>query len=88
MTAKEIAELLNVTKTAVDKARGRYGRFSSTVEGLCVVCEARPVFAESSQAKKWQLCKGCYLKERERRALEEKESARVRQQVKRAKGKG
>ena len=38
-----------------------------------------PVFDTSAQAKKWRLCKGCYLAERKRRLEEEAESNRIRQ---------
>lgn len=60
-------------------ARQRYGRFSTGTDGLCIVCDARPVFDTSAQAKKWRLCKGCYLAERKRRLEEEAESNRIRQ---------
>lgn len=43
------------------------------------VRHARPVFDTSAQAKKWRLCKGCYLAERKRRLEEEAESNRIRQ---------
>ena len=66
-TAAEIAAELRVTPSAVRHARQRYGRFSTGTDGLCIVCDARPVFDTSAQAKKWRLCKGCYLAERKRR---------------------
>ena len=75
----EIAAELRVTPSAVRHARQRYGRFSTGTDGLCIVCDARPVFDTSAQAKKWRLCKGCYLAERKRRLEEEAESNRIRQ---------
>ena len=68
-----------VTPSAVRHARQRYGRFSTGTDGLCIACDARPVFDTSAQAKKWRLCKGCYLAERKRRFDEEAESNRIRQ---------
>lgn len=62
-TAAEIAAELRVTPSAVRHARQRYGRFPSRTDGLCIVCDARPVFTTSAQAKAWRLCKGCYLEE-------------------------
>lgn len=78
-TAAEIAAELRVTPSAVRHARQRYGRFSTGTDGLCIVCDARPVFDTSAQAKRWRLCKGCYLAERKRRLEEEAESNRIRQ---------
>lgn len=78
-SAAEIAAELRVTPSAVRHARQRYGRFSTGTDGLCIVCDARPVFDTSAQAKKWRLCKGCYLAERKRRLEEEAESNRIRQ---------
>lgn len=80
-TAAEIAAELRVTPSAVRHARQRYGRFPSRTDGLCIVCDARPVFTTSAQAKAWRLCKGCYLEERKRRLEEEAESNRIRQAV-------
>ena len=84
-TAAEIAAELRVTPSAVRHARQRYGRFSTGTDGLCIVCDARPVFDTSAQAKKWRLCKGCYLAERKRRLEEEAESNRIRQAAHRKK---
>lgn len=78
-TAAELAAELRVTPSAVRHARQRYGRFPPRTDGLCIVCDARPVFDTSAQAKKWRLCKGCYLAERKRRLEEEAESNRIRQ---------
>ena len=84
-TAAEIAAALRVTPSAVRHVRQRYGRFSTGTDGLCIVCDARPVFDTSAQAKKWGLCKGCYLAERKRRLEEEAESNRIRQAAHRKK---
>lgn len=83
-TAAEIAAELRVTPSAVRHARQRYGRFGSGTGMLCVVCDERPVFDTSPQALRLHLCKGCWLRERARRAAEEAESNRVRQSVHRA----
>lgn len=85
-TAAEIAADLRVTPSAVRHARQRYGRFSTGTDGLCIACDARPVFSTSPQAKRWRLCKGCYLAERKRRLEEEAESNRIRQAAHRKKG--
>ena len=84
-TCEELAEVLGTTAKSVESARHRFGRFGGNADALCVVCDSRPVFAESRQAKRMRLCKGCYLKERERRLQEERESVAVRQAVKRQK---
>lgn len=86
MTAAEIARLLGVSVSAARHARSRYGRYRAGSAGLCVVCDSRPVFVESPQARRWRLCKGCYLKERDRREREERDSARVRQAIRRGRG--
>lgn len=83
MTSAELAEAMGSTAAAIRHARSRFGRWPSGTDGLCVVCDARPVFSESREARRWGLCKACYLAERERRAAEEAESARVRQAVRR-----
>lgn len=84
-SAAEIAALLGVTPSSVRHARQRYGRFGSGTGMLCVVCDERPVFETSPQAMRLHLCKGCWLRERARRAAEEAESNRVRQSVHRGK---
>ena len=78
-SAAEIAALLGVTPSSVRHARQRYGRFGSGTGMLCIACDSRPVFDTSAQAKRWGLCKGCYLAERKRRLEEEAESNRIRQ---------
>lgn len=78
-SAAEIAALLGVTPSSVRHARQRYGRFGGGTGMLCIACDSRPVFDTSAQAKKWRLCKGCYLAERKRRLEEEAESNRIRQ---------
>lgn len=79
--------MLGTTARSVEYARRTYGRFSKSTERLCVVCDERPVFIESPKARRLGLCKGCYLDELARRASEERESARLRQAARRARGK-
>ena len=88
-TAALIAQEMGTTVGAVEYARKRYGRFApADASGLCVVCDERPVFEASREAERLRLCKGCWLKERQQRIDEERESARLRQAAKRARGAG
>ena len=77
-------EALGRSRDAVRKRRQRLGRYTTGAEKACSVCGERPVFAESAQARRWGLCKACYLRERQRRIDEERTSASVRQAAKRA----
>ena len=78
-TAAELAVLVGTTPRSIDYARYRFGRFPSNAAGLCAVCDQRPVYAESREAKRLGLCKGCWLKEQRRRLEEDAESTRLRQ---------
>jgi len=83
-TAKELEELLpGRTVRAIRSQRERYGRYNAGMKPKCCICEARPVWQDSPQAKKYGLCKGCYLEERELQLKEEAYSARLRQQQRR-----
>lgn len=86
-TAEELAQSMGVTVGSVEYARKRYGRYAPRgAAGLCVVCDARPVYVESPEAKRLGLCKGCWQEEQRRRLEEEPEAVRLRQAKKRAKG--
>lgn len=80
-SAKEAAKRLGCSVNAVYHARQRYGRFAPEPSGLCVVCDSRPVWAESKGALRMRCCKGCYLREQERRLEEEQLELRVRQRA-------
>lgn len=77
-TAREVAESMGLTPCAVRHARARYGR-GAAIDGLCIACDERPVWAECAPARAMRLCKGCYLRERALRLEESKEAARIRQ---------
>ena len=79
MTAVELSALLpRRSARAIREKRKRIGRWRMAGR-ICIVCDSRPVYAESAQAREWGLCKSCYLDERERRLGEERRSAAVRQ---------
>lgn len=83
-TADEIAAQLGRTAPAVAYARRTYGRWNPrSADGLCIVCDERPVYVESEQARRLHLCKGCWLEEQRRRLEEESEAVRLRQKRKR-----
>ena len=88
LTAAELAALLpGRTVQAVKRQRSRIGRFpEQDAPRLCIRCDDRPVWAESAKARKWGLCKGCFVEEEERRISEEASAALVRQHRKRAGG--
>ena len=79
MTADELAEALGRTRSSVECGRHRFGRYPARGEHLCVCCEERVVYVESPTARKWRLCKGCYLRELRMRESEEAEANRLRQ---------
>lgn len=88
-TAEELADELETTPASVAYARRTYGRFAPAgAVGLCVVCDRRPVYVESPEAKRLKLCKGCWLEEQRRRLEEGPEAVRLRQAKKRAKNDG
>lgn len=79
MTAAEIGEALGRSASSVECARHRFGRYPAKGDTLCVVCEERVVYAESPTARRWGLCKGCYLRELRARESEDAEANAVRQ---------
>ena len=83
MTAAELHELVpGHTVEAIRRQRSRMGRFGSP--RTCCRCDGRPVWEESPKAKRYGLCKGCWLDEERMRLEEEAEAARVRQMRSRA----
>ena len=85
MTARELHELIpRHTPQAIEKQRYRMGRWHRDAAPLCCRCEDRPVWMESAKAKRYGLCKGCFLDE-ERMRLEERAKAdAVKQRRRRA----
>lgn len=78
MTAGELGELMGLTAASIRHARMRFGRWPKHSEKVCVMCDQRPVWADSKKARRMHLCKACYLAEMQRQAEEDRESARVR----------
>lgn len=69
-TSEELHEIIpRHTAAAIKLQRHRSGRWKRGAP-LCCMCEERPVWMESPAAKRYGLCKGCYLDE-ERLRLEE-----------------
>jgi len=79
MTAAELADLMGLTVESVRCARKRFGRWPGRVDGLCIVCDERPVWRESAKARAMRLCKGRYIREERRRDEERREHAAQRQ---------
>ena len=83
-TARELTELLpRHSAKAITIARQRHGRYLRSVIPLCCKCSERPVWAESQAAKRYGLCKGCYLDEERMRLEEEAKHVALRQRAKR-----
>ncbi len=86
MTAVELHKgfLPRHTPKAIQRMRERQGRWNRR-NTLCCRCHVRPVWVESASAKRLELCKGCYLDEKECRALETKRDTMLRQRMSRKK---
>ena len=86
MTAVELHKgfLPRHTPKAIQRMRERRGRYRQQTN-LCCKCHVRVVWVESASAKRLGLCKGCYLEEKERRALEKRRDATLRQRLSRKK---
>lgn len=75
MTCDELHEILPAhSPLAIRQQRHRMGRWHKAVAPLCCKCEERPVWMESAKARRYGLCKGCFLDE-ERMRLEEQAKA-------------
>lgn len=83
-TAPEISDATGIPVDRVRYIRKRFGRAWDGARLICCACDTRPVWEESPGARRMHLCKGCYLKEMRRRDEEERESAAVRQMLKRS----
>ena len=79
MTTAALADALGRSESSVKSARHRFGRFDTGADRLCCCCGERVVYEESPQARRWRLCKGCYLREERMRQEEDKEANRLRQ---------
>ena len=79
LTAAELAARLpKHTEKAVRRMRERLGRYSGSNPPVCSICHERPVWAESANARRYGLCKGCYLDEERMRLEDSAKSAAVR----------
>ena len=86
MTAGELHELLPVhSALAIRSQRHRMGRWHRKAAPLCCMCEERPVWMESAKAKRYGLCKGCFLDEERMRLEEQAKADAVKQRRRRAK---
>lgn len=85
-TAPEISDATGIPVDRVRYIRKRFGRAWDRARLICCVCDTRPVWEESPGARRLHLCKRCYLAEMRRRDEEERESAAVRQMLKRSRG--
>lgn len=79
-TAAEIAEALGRhTPSAVKSCRTRIGRYNPAHVPRCCGCDQRPVWAESAKAKRYGLCKSCFLDEERMRLEDEARAVAIRQ---------
>ncbi len=79
-TAQELCELLpDRTVESIRRKRSRIGRFSYPDDSVCVLCRERPIWTESNKARHMMLCKGCFLKEMEKRNKEARHYNALRQ---------
>lgn len=85
MTAAELGELLGRTPGAVNSQRKRHGRYGAPHAPVCCLCDSRPVWMESAKAKRYGLCKGCYLDEERMRVEDEAAKERLKMAKRRAK---
>lgn len=83
MCAAELAAVMGRTPQSVRKARSRYGRWSTGTDGLCVKCDAEPVFATSATARRLHLCEACYQAWQREHENMSSEAAAIRQARKR-----
>ena len=82
-TAAELHELIpRHSPRAIKDQRVRMGRYGSAP--ICCMCDERPVWMESPKAKRYRLCKGCYLDEERMRIEDDARAVALRQQRRRA----
>lgn len=87
-TSAELHELIPAhTPKAIRNQRARMGRWHRSAAPLCCRCEDRPVWLESPKAKRYGLCKSCYLDE-ERMRLEDEARATALRQMERRRRRG
>ena len=83
-TAAELTELLpRHSASAIQTQRVRMGRYGGT--RLCGKCDERPVWLESKKAKRYGLCKGCFLDEEQMRLEDEAKAVALRQRRRKVK---
>ena len=87
LTAAELHELYipRHTVASIHWARSKWGRYNASRVPTCSKCGERPVWVESAKARRYGLCKGCYLDEERMRLEDERKSAALRQYRHRAK---
>jgi hypothetical protein len=85
LTARELHEIIpRHTPHAIRDQRRRMGRWHRRSAPLCCRCEERPVWMESPIAKRYGLCKGCYLDEERMRLQEDAKADALKQMRRRA----
>lgn len=84
-TAAEIGELLGRSAASVRMQRHRMGRWHRDAVPLCCKCCDRPVWQESPIARRYGLCKGCYLDEERMRLEDEARAVALKQRRRRVK---
>lgn len=79
-TAEELTERIpRHTAKAIRNKRSEVGRYNRAQVPLCCKCEERPIWDESPRAKRYGLCKGCYLDEERMRLEDEARAVALRQ---------
>lgn len=86
-TARELAEYLpRHSESSIRRMRSRVGRYNAARAPLCSKCGMRHVWLESPIARRYGLCKGCYLDEERMRIEDEgKKAVALRQRRRKAK---
>lgn len=86
-TSTELHELIpRHTPRAIRDQRNRMGRRSTTP--ICCMCDERPVWMESPKAKRYQLCKGCFLDEERMRMEDDARAHALNERKRKARRKG
>lgn len=88
-TAEELHEIIpRHSARGIRQQRMRSGRFRPSAVPLCCRCEERPVWMESQKARRYELCKGCFIEEERRRLEDEAGYAALRQMEQRRRKNG